>query len=319
MVDFQASLRRTGDILTATGVAFLLADVRMALGRPHGAESTYQQALQLAAGQGEPMPIGTADLYRGLGELYYEWGDLEAAAQHLLTGEKLGEQAALPGWQHRLCVAQARISQARGDLDGALHLLDEAERRYIRAPLPDVRPVAALKARVWTRQGRLAEALAWAREQGLSADDGLSYLREFEQITLARVLIARYKSDRADGSIREAMRLLERLLQAAEAGGRMGSAIEILVVQALAHQAQGNILPAVAALDRALALAEPEGYVQIFVDEGSPMAALLREAANQGAAPSYARRLQAALGQAEGSKPVTQHPIEPLGGRSLTF
>ena len=112
--------------------------------------------------------------------------------------------------------------------------------------MPDVRPISALKARIWVTQGRLIEALAWARERSLSVDDELSYLREFEHITLARVLIARYKNDPVDGSIHEAMGLLERLLQAAEAGGRMGSVIEILMLQALAHEAQGNIPPALA-------------------------------------------------------------------------
>ena len=127
-----------------------------------------------------------------------------------------------------------------GDLDGALDLLDEAERVYVRTPVPEVRPIAAMKARVWVKQGRLTEALDWARERGLSVDDDLSYLREFEHITLARVLIAQYKRDRIDDSIHEAMGLLERLLEAAEEGGRTGSVIEILVLQALAHEAQGN-------------------------------------------------------------------------------
>ena len=116
----------------------------------------------------------------------------------------------------------ARIREAQGDLDGALDLLDEAERLYVSDFFPNVRPVAALKARVWVAQGRLGEALGWAREQGLSAEDDLSYLREFEHITLARVLLAQYKSDRADRSLLEAMGLLERLLQAAEAGERTG-------------------------------------------------------------------------------------------------
>ena len=147
---------------------------------------------------------------------------------------------------------------------------------------PDVRPVPALRARVLDRAGRLAEALGWARERGLSAEDDLSYLREFEHITLARVLLARYAAERADGSLDEATGLLERLLRAAEEGGRTGSVIEILVVQALAHQARGDIPAALAPLDRALTLAEPEGYVRVFVDEGPPMASLLRAAAKQG-------------------------------------
>ena len=119
-------------------------------------------------------------------------------------------------------------------------LLDEAKRVNIEAPLPVVRPVAALKARVWLKQGRLAEALGWAREQGLSVDNEICYTSEFEHITLARVLIAAGKSDREAGSLDQATRLLGRLLQAAETGGRLGSVIEILVLQALAHQAPGQ-------------------------------------------------------------------------------
>ena len=110
-----------------------------------------------------------------------------------------------------------------GDLDGALDLLNEAERQYVGDYFPNVRPVPALKARVWIAQGRLGEALGWAREQGLSADDDLSYLREFEHITLARVLLARYQDERAERSVQEATRLLERLLRAAEEGGQDGT------------------------------------------------------------------------------------------------
>ena len=128
---------------------------------------------------------------------------------------------------------------------------------------PNVRPVPALKARVWVAQGKLDEALDWAREQGLSVEDDLSYLHEFEHITLARVLLAR-------GSVLDALGLLERLLRAAADGARTGSVIEILVLQALALQLRGDIAAALAPLERALTLAEPEGYVRIFVDEGRP-------------------------------------------------
>jgi LuxR family maltose regulon positive regulatory protein len=179
---------------------------------------------------------------------------------------------------------------------------------------------------VWVAQGRLAEALGWTREQGLSAHDDLSYLREFEHITLARVLLARYKSDREERYIHEAMELLERLLIAAEEGGRMGSVIEILVLQALAHEAQGDSSTALVPLERALSLAEPEGYVRVFVDEGRPMAQLLSEAAAHGIMPDYTGRLLAAF-EAEEQKsadeshvapaPPAQSLIEPLSQREL--
>lgn len=225
--------------------------------------------------QGEPIPLDTADLHRGLSKLYLEQGNLEAAAQHLRRSKELGDKAELPVWRYRWSIAQARLNETQGDLDGTLALLDEAERLYIRTPLPDFCSISAMKARIWVAQGRLTKALEWVREQGLSPDDDLCYLREFEHITLARILIAQYQGDRMDGSIHAVIRLLDRLLQAAEEGIRMGSVIEILVLLALAHQARSNITPALTPLERALTLAEPEGYIRIFVDEGKPMAELL--------------------------------------------
>jgi LuxR family maltose regulon positive regulatory protein len=216
----------------------------------------------------------------------------------------------------------ARIREAQGDLDGALELLHEAERLYVSDFFPNVRPVAALKTRVWVAQGRLGEALGWVREQGLSAQDDLSYLREFEHITLARVLLARSKSDLADRSRREAVGLLERLLQAAEAGERTGSIIEILVLQALASQVQGDIPAALVPLSRALTLAEPEGYVRMFVDEGPPLAQLLRKAAapagHPGSTPDYTGKLLAAFlkpdkeTRRQGDKEIDRTSVSPV-------
>jgi LuxR family maltose regulon positive regulatory protein len=175
---------------------------------------------------------------------------------------------------------------------------------------PNVRPIAALKARVNVRQGRVGEAVGWAREQGLATDDDLSYLREFEHITLARLLLAR-------GSVPEATQLLERLLRAADEGARNGSVIEILVLQALAYQMRGNNPAALVPLERALRLAEPEGYVRMFVDEGPPMAALLEAAAKRGIAAEYARQLLKAFGKAEDRSAANQVLIEPLSEREL--
>jgi LuxR family maltose regulon positive regulatory protein len=311
------------DITIAT---YMLADIRMAQGRLQEAARTYEQSLQLAMEQGEPVLRGTADLYVGLSELHREQGDLEAATQHLLRSKELGEHAAFLDTRHRWHVAMARIKQTQGDLDGALDLLHEAERQYIRGPDPDVRPISALKTRVWVGQGRLTEALGWTRELGLSVDDDLSYLREFEHITLARVLIARYKSEREERRLQEAMGLLERLLKAAEEGGRAGSVIEILVLQALAHQAEGDLPLALASLERALTLAEPEGYVRMFVDEGTPMAQLLFEAVARGIMPDYTGKLLVAFeaGEQRGkgksllpTSPSPQPLTETLSQREL--
>jgi len=217
----MAHLQMAGNISDAIGGAVTLADIRLAQGRPHDAMRTYEQALQLATEQGAIVPRGTSDLYMGLSEINCEYNDLQTATQHLLSSKELGEHTGFPQNRYRRWVVMARIRRAQGDLDGALNLLDEAERLYVSAFSPNVRPIPAMKTRVWVAQGKLEEALGWAREQGLSADNPLSYLREFEHITLARVLLARYNHDRTDSAIREAIGLLERLLKAAQEGGRM--------------------------------------------------------------------------------------------------
>jgi LuxR family maltose regulon positive regulatory protein len=302
---------------------FILAGIKLAQGQLNMALSIYEKALRLVLERGEPMPLGTEDLYSGISEVHRERGDLETAAQDLLTGKKLGEQVELPDWQHRWYIAQARLHETKGDLDGALDLLEEAERRYVRTPVPNLRPIAALKTRIRIAQDKIAEALDWVRTRDLSVDDDISYLHEFEHMILVRALIAQEKRGLVDGSIHDAQGLLERLLQAAEEGGRKGSVIEILVLQALAHEAQGNFPPALVSLERALTLAEPEGYVRIFVDEGLPMARLLSEAAAHGVKPDYIGKLLAVF-EAEKRKsenkpdlPPAQPLIEPLSQREL--
>jgi LuxR family maltose regulon positive regulatory protein len=326
--DGMANVRLAGYISSAIGGAIVLADIQIAQGRLHEAMTTYERGLQWATEPGAPVLRGAADMYVGMSDLYREYNDLKTATQHLLTSQALGELAGLPQNPYRWCAAMARIREAQGDLVGALDLLDQAERLYDGAFSPNVRPVATRKIRVWVAQGRLGEALAWAREQGLAVENELGYLREFDHITLARVLLAHDLNDHADGSISDVIGLLERLLKAAKEGGRKGSVIEILVLQAIAYHAQGDLPAALLPLQHALALAEPEGYVRMFLDEGPSMMQLLREAAareiipRQGL-PTYTDKLLAAF-KAEQRKsegkpdlPVAQLLIEPLSQREL--
>jgi LuxR family maltose regulon positive regulatory protein len=163
----------------------------------------------------------------------------------------------------------------------------------------------------------LNEALDWVRERGLSIENDLNYLREFEHITLTRVLVAQYQRNHADHAILDAIGLLERLLKAAEDGERTGSVIEILILLALAHQMQGDVPAALMALERALTLAEPESYIRIFVDEGYPMTLLLEKAMKHGVAPNYVRQLLTAFDMVENAAPVNYALIDPLSEREM--
>ncbi len=318
----MAHLQRAGNLSDVLGCSMALADIRIAQGRLPEAKATYERGLQLATPRGAPVLRGAADMYVGLSELQREQNDLPAATEQLLHARELGEHTGLPQNPYRWRVAMARIREAQGDPAGALALLQEAERLYVGDFFPQVQPVAAWACRVWVAQGRLGDALGWARQQGLSAEDDLSYLREFEHLTLARLLLARHTSDGVAGSLREAVGLLERLLQAAEAGARTGSVIEILVLQALAQQTQGDIPAALTVLERALALAEPAGYVRIFVDEGAAMAELLRTAAARGIRPTYTGRLLAAAAAEQpasaGASPRPAFPATPPLGEPLS-
>jgi LuxR family maltose regulon positive regulatory protein len=312
-----AGLHRAGHTADTLGCAVALADIRLTQGRLGEAMSTYEQALQRAPGHGGSVLRGTADMYVGMSELHRERGDLSAATAQLLRSQELGEHTGLPQNRYRWRVAMARIRAAEGDLTGALHLLGEAERVYVGDFFPNVRPIPAMKARVHVAQGDLGGALRWVRESGLSIEDDLSYLREFEHITLARLLLAGCGTGGSEPTLHEVTQFLEHLLTAAEQGGRTGSVIEILVLQALAHQTRGDSTSALASLERAVTLAEPEGYVRVFVDEGPPMASLFRQFGKQGTTRNYVGRLQAAITTAEHSPADRQSLIDPLSEREL--
>lgn len=300
-----------GNFVTGT---FVLADMQMALGHLRQAESVCERGLALSRRLGPPSPIGTETIYTALSHIHREQGDLEAAARDLDTARELGEQIDLPDWKHRWFIARARLKESQGDLDQALELLDMAGRHHVRTPVPDVRPIAALKAKIQVKLGKVMEACQWAHELRLSADDPPSYFREFEHMTLARTLTAQSQLDRDPSLIHTAHGLLDRLAASAETAGRMGSLIEILILKSIAYAAQGNLPAALKPLQQALVLAEPEGYVRVFVDEGPPMAHLLYEALAVGQAISFARRLLGAFPEMQGRlRPgVGEAPLEGL-------
>jgi LuxR family maltose regulon positive regulatory protein len=313
----QASLQQAGHIADVVGCAIALADIRIAQGRLREAMSTYERGLKVATDHGAPLVRGAADMHVGMGELFRERNDLDAALAHLQASTDLGEHAGGRQNPYRWRVAMARIREAEGDLDGALALLDDAERVYVADFYPRVRPIPALKARIWLAQGRLGDALAWARGQGLSLEDDLDYVREFEHVTLARTLLAEAGQAGVDRALAEATAFLDRLRQSADDGGRTGSVIEILVLLAIAYQMRGDGRAALVPLERALTLAEPEAYVRVFLDESRSMAALLEAGMKRGIAPRYARELLALSGRGTNGRSIRQDLIEPLSDREL--
>jgi LuxR family maltose regulon positive regulatory protein len=315
--DAMASLERAGHAVDALGCIRPLAEIRIAQGRLTDAMRLYQRGLMLATRDRQPVLRGAGDMHVGMSGLLTEWNDLDAARDHLEGSTGLGDHAGLALNPYRWHIAMARLREIEGDLGAALEELDEAERRYVGEFYPDTRPVAALRARLWIAQGRLADAITWAEDRGLTAADDVTYVREFEYLVFARVLIARRQRDRDDEAARDAAALLARLEAAAEVAGRGRSRIEVLVLQAVLAVCLGQTARAQAAVDRALRMAEAGGSVRVFVDEGAPMAALLADAVERGVALGYARLLLAAL--ATPGKPIEAQEklLEPLSRREL--
>ena len=294
------------------GCSLALADIQLAQGRLGDASRTFESGLRWTAEH--PGLRGAADMHVGLSDVLIDRNDLDAAARHLQVSAELGELAGLPQNAYRWRVATARLRSARGDLAGAVDLLDEAEPLYNTDFSPPVRPVAALRARVQLARGDLAAARRWAADGGLSADDELSYVREFEHVTVARTLLAQHAIEHDAGSLEKASTLLRRLLAAAEEGHRTGSAIELLALLATAHHARGDVAAARAALADALRRAEPEGCVRVFLDAGPTVAALLRDLGNT---EPHARRVLAAMDTSPTTAASSPGLIDELSAREL--
>ena len=269
MYGWIENMQRLDNQMFAIASAFAVADMQVTLGHLGEADKALRQAIQHAAAMGREAEVVTAHHHLGLALLAHERGDDVATKQHLQTAAELGQRTTLVDWPYRWNLARARLKESVGEWDAALELLDEAKRVYIKNPIPMLQPIEAHKARVYLKQGRLDKAQAWAREQGISTQDDVRYLDEYDHLTLARVRLA-------DSSFAGVSDLLERLLALAQTQKRNGSVMEILILQSLAHQAQGDQTRALASLERALTLAESEGYVRIFVDEGEAMRSLLR-------------------------------------------
>ncbi len=319
--DSILNLRRVGYLSDATGCSLALADIAITQGHLREAMSIYDQALRFASERGEPNLRGTADMLVGMSELHYEYNELATAAQYLMKAKEQGEHTGLPQNRYRWRVATARIRQADGDVNGALELLNEAERVYAGDFTPNVRPVPAIRARLQAERGLLEEAFGWARAQQLTPEDDFSYLHEYEHITRARIHLACCRRDREHSVIQEALSQLDRLLQSAEAGGRVKSIIEIRILQALFQQELGDRSAALKLIQHALTLAEPEGYMRIFLDEGPPVEHLLREALLHRANPGYIRRLLAGFdaGGAQQTGEVSNSTTASISSAPITL
>jgi LuxR family transcriptional regulator, maltose regulon positive regulatory protein len=245
-----------------------LGQIQRAQGRLDSALATYQQALDLATAPGQPTLPAAGAAHVGMAEVAYQRGELDVASQHLTEGLALCHQFVIPDALANGSATLAWIRHARGDSAGALAAMAEAEGAADPSMSDLLNPVPAQRARLLLAQGDIDAAAQWAAERSLTAADEPSYPREPAHLVLARLLLVQDQPE-------QALALLGQLNTTAAAQARTGSIIEIQALRALALTASGDEAAAVAALIEALTLAQAQGYVRVFVDEGPPMATLL--------------------------------------------
>jgi LuxR family maltose regulon positive regulatory protein len=277
-------------------VAFgALADLDLRQGQLQGAAAYWRRALAIINDRRSwgILPLSLIGwVYIRMGEIFYEWNELGEASGHVDSGLQRAElsgdaQAMLAGY-----LIAGRLKLTAGDGDAAGICLERARSLVEGAGFPDwTGRLERLRLEWWLEQGKLRAAVDWANEMTEAGAREGPPASEETRLAIARALIAQGDAP----SLARAQALLRALLQAAEAEGRAGIAIEALALQALASWRRGDHAGAMVALERALRIAKPEGYVRLFADLGIPMARLLQEARARGVSPDYVAKLLAAF------------------------
>ncbi len=319
--------RDSGHVLVVLMAQGHQAEIKITQGRLREAAEIARRSLRVASEAnppGESISPAASMAYAVLAEIEREWNDLGAAFEHAGQAVELGRRGGIADGLLGGSLTQMRVLTARGDFPGAFEALERAEEVVRRVGQPRwLEVIEAFRARLHLRRhrvegnlGSLDAALRWARESGVLAGwlerrevPILEDLRpDVAALTLARAL-------RAEGEAKEALALLAGLRSRSETAGWYRTVIEASCIEAVIQQEQGDRDGALEALRRALALAEPEGFVRIFTGEGWALSSLVEQAAPGTVSADYVRRLLTAFGlEAPETAPA---PTAPAPGIDL--
>ncbi len=298
--------RVIGNDYSAMVGSMALARTHLVRGQLRAAEAIYRQALDRAERQGMGKLPMTAQAHVNLGRIYYEWNDCDRAAPRFWLGiERMQGQGG--SWlQFEVFVLLARLEQARGRRGEAVALLQRAEEVTQTIPFEWTRAAtAAAMVRARLALGEMEGASAWLARVKPVVGDSLNRVREAEHLIAVRVLLALGRAD-------EALVLLAYVAETAATAERWKVVVETKVLAACALHCQGQQVEAHGLLQSALVLAEPEGYVRTFVDEGKAvqeMLVSLRTTGEDLRLQEYLGRLIAAFGSME--PPAVSHAAPP--------
>jgi LuxR family maltose regulon positive regulatory protein len=297
-------------------------DVQTLQGRLNPAAESFREAIgyKYESSQIEIPYASTAST--ALANIMRELNDLDSALELLDRGIEIGVANKIVDAIANSYATQVLVHLALGDHTSAKQACDEAAR--MQREIPDLEPSTVTRtlnsrARCLLAKGEHVEALRYVRESGISIDDEIDYTSEFRQMILARVLIYCGNENSSIKDIKDAHILLRKIIEKTKFAGFVRHQIEALILQALAFHTEGKQDQALSSLSEALELAEPEGYIRIFIDEGTQMQELLGQVEGTDRLMKYVRKLLIAFqtDESEGPKSSSQQLAEPLSKREL--
>jgi LuxR family maltose regulon positive regulatory protein len=233
----------------------------------------YNQALELAEHWGGQSSIALCLVQWGRARLLYEWNDLDEARRALQESIRIGEL-----WRNAYLLVpayglSAMVKQGRGQVGDAVSMIRRAEQVTLESysPLPTLGSLAGYQIALWIAQNNFQAITHWEQRHDSEWQAQVGRARDTLAIVLARARIAWFYQQHDDSALSQAWAMIQPALEKAQASGMIFNVVSLLILEALALYAQGGTASAIAALKRALAIAEPEYYVRSFLDVGKPM------------------------------------------------
>ena len=327
-----ATSRETGDMHLTAFAYGCLAFLHITLGQPHQAYSTCQEGLSLVeemdqkdgigegAGQGSWKLPTLGYIYTSLSIILLNWNDLEAALQYAKESVKLAERWEQVDLLHHSYTCLANVLIETGDVDGAFEIVQKAKLLASRVSPWFSRISELQEVRLNIAKGNLEPALLWMQAHQYNLD----LESDNPNLFLGNMVASIYAEQR---KYPEALQLLDKIESQIDKPGAVQGAITALILRTLILQELGKSQAALSALERALRLAEPEGFVRVFIRKGAQMTGLLRKAAARGLQPTFVSKLLSALevdtralklpAQPEQPSLVSSRLVEPLSEREM--
>ena len=283
--------KAAGDLQSTIEVFGDLAGFFVERGQLHEAFSTCQEAFEFVEssfGKGGRNPLGAAYIYFRLSTILRHWNNLDSS---LLYAKKTIEINKQWGFESRLSLINLAIAhQTVGKKEDAMQAIQQAEAIAMKESSFWIADVQSVRALLWLEQGNLNAAVKWAQESGLDVNDDIQFQKQRIYLTLAQVYLAQGQQGNV-GMLDKALRLLSRLQTLLETASAQAYVLQILILQALAYQAQKKSKQALRTIERALSLGESGGYIYVFLREGAPMKKLLEQITRQETPHPYTRQL----------------------------